>query len=544
MIHRKLDRLETEDRRLLAAASVQGYEFDSAVLAEALVQNPVDVEERLQRLDQIHGLVRRLRESEFPDRTLSVRYAFVHSLYQQALYQDLQPSRRAALGAALAGALEQRQGEENSAAAELACLYEVGRDFARAARQFHLAAQNAAHVFAHREAVALAQRGLRLVESLPDSPDRAALELPLQTILGMQLQVTDGFAASEAKQAYLRAYDLRRQFPDCGPLFPVLWGLWLYSKVRSELLRAQENANELKRLAIELRDPDLAVQAHQALGMTAFCRGRPAEAVGHVEQVSTLYHPERHRTHSFLFGQDPAVMCKSYGAVALWLMGYADQAARQIQEAIRMSRELSPSSQAIALHFAAVLHQLRRECSVVQVYSEQSQAISAEHGFSFWFAGSGILGGWALASQGETTAGLDRLREGLRDWIATDSVTYQTYFLGLLAEVLFQQDRAEEGMRVVLEALDLVQQTGERLYEAELHRLCGELLLKWPKSTASNTESAECFEKALLIAQSQQALMLELRAAVSMARLVQSPARTQKARRHSGNRAPAHDRRL
>jgi predicted ATPase len=338
----------------------------------------------------------------------------------------------------------------------------------------------------------------------------------------MQLQVTDGFAAAEAKKAYHRAYELCRQSPDSAPMFPVLWGLWLYSKVRSELSRAQEMANELKHLAIQLCDPDLAVQAHQALGMTAFCRGRPAEAQGHVEQVSSLYHPERHRTHSFLFGQDPAVMCKSYGAVALWLMGYADQAARQIEEAIRMSRTLSPSSQAIALHFAAKVHQLRRDSSQVLRYSDESRAISSEHGFSFWFAGSSILSGWALASLGKPTEGLERLREGLRDWMATDSVTYQTYFLGLLAEVLFQQDRIEDGLRVVQEALELVEQTGERFYEAELYRLRGELLWKCLEATEDPTEPAQCFEKALSVARNQQALSLELRAATSLARLLRS----------------------
>ena len=515
MIERKLDRLDADDRRLLAAASVQGSEFDSAVIAEALGRDPADVEERLQELDQIHGLVRRLRESEFPDRTLTVRYAFVHILYQQALYHDLQPSRRAALASALAAALEHRQEEGNSAAAELACLYEVGRDFKRSARQFHLAARNAARVFAHREAVALAYRGLRLLEALPESRERSALELPLQTFLGMQLQVTDGFAASKAKQVYLRAYELCRDTPDPAPLFPVLWGLWLYSKVRSELNKAHEMANELQQLAKNLRDPDLALQAHQALGMTAFCQGRPADAVQHVEQVTALYNPDRHRTHSFMFGQDPAVICKAYGAVSLWLLGYADQAQRQSEEALAMSREISPSSQSVALHFGAMLHQLRRNGSRVRAYAEESRSISAEHGFSFWFAGASVLTGWALSDEGQVE-GAEMLREGLSDWRATDSVTYQTYFLGLLAEVLAGQGECAEGLEVLAEALDLVQKTGEQLYEAELHRLRGELLIKSGESPA---ESVRCFEEALEIARRQQALSLELRAAFSMARL-------------------------
>lgn len=520
MIQRKLERLDSEDRRLLAAASVQGHEFDSAVVAGTLQLDAADVEECLQKLDQIHGLVRLVREYEFPSRTLTLRYAFVHILYQQALYADLQPTRRSSLSLALARTLEGYHGEQSStAAAELACLYEVGRDFARAARQMYLAAQNAAQVFAHQEAITLARRGLRLLETLPDTPERGALELPLQTMLGMQLQITLGFAATEARQAYIRARELCQQAPDYVPLFPVLWGLWLFSKVRSELSKAQEMADELLVLARRLCDPNLALQSHQALGMTAFCRGQPAEAVWHVEQVSTLYDSDRHRKHAFLFGQDPSVMCKSYGTIALWLLGYADQALRQSDEAIAMSREQSPSSQAIAMHFAAMLHQLRRDGARVRECSDASTAIAAEHGFSFWLAGGNILGGWSQAISGEAQAGVSRIRQGLSDWNATESVTYKTYYLRLLAEVLNDQTEIDESLSIISEAIQLVKRTGEGLYEAELHRIQGELILRQSSAPSLVAEAQQCFERALAIAHQQQALGLELRAAISAARL-------------------------
>jgi predicted ATPase/predicted Ser/Thr protein kinase len=517
MIQRKLDRLEESDRLLLAAASVQGHEFDSAVVAGALAFNAAEVEERLQSLDRVHGLVRALREHEFPDRTLTVRYVFVHILYQQALYHDLQPTRRATLGAALAQALDRRHGEPSTAAAsELAWLYEVGRDFPRAAWHTGRAAQNAASVFAHREAVVLARRGLRLLEAVPDSSERAALELPLQTTLGMQLQMTEGFATAAAKQAYTRARELCRQATDPAPLFPVLWGLWLFSKVRSELSKAQEMADELASLARQLRDLDLALQAHQALGMTAFCRGEPAAAIQHVEQAAALYDPVRHRTHAFLFGQDPAVMCQAYGEVALWLLGYPEQARRQSEETIRRSRALSPSSQAIAMHFAGMVHQLCRDPSRTRECADTAMAIATEHGFSFWRAGGRVLRGWSLAELGEVDEGIRQLQQGLRDWRAIDSVTYETYYLGLLADILRKQGRFEEGRRVVEEALDLARRTGEGLYEAELHRLQGELCLP------ERVETAEaCFRQAIAVAQRQEAKSLELRAATSLARLNQ-----------------------
>jgi adenylate cyclase len=514
MIQRKLDRLEEEDRALLAAASVQGHEFDSAVVAGALGLHAAEVEERLQTLDRVHGLVRSVREHEFPDRTLTVRYIFVHILYQQALYHDLPPTRRASLGAALAQVLERHQGEHGAAAAELAWLYEVGRDFLRAARYAWRAAQNAARVFAPREAIVLARRGLRLLETLPDTPERAALELSLQTTLGMQLQVTEGFAAASARQAYVRARALCEGAPDAAPAFPVLWGLWLFSKVRSELNKAQEMADELASLARTLRDPDLALQAHQALGMTAFCRGVPVTAIEHVEQAAALYDPTRHVAHAYLFGQDPGIMCQAYGEVALWLLGYPEQALWQSEAAIRRSRGLSPSSQAIALHFAAMLYQLCRNGARAKACAEQSMAIASEHGFSFWRAGGRVLYGWALAACGEVEEGARELRQGLRDWRATESVTYETYYLGLLADVLREQGKYDEGRRVVDEALDLARRTGEGLYEAELHRMRGELCL--PERPE---EAEQHFHQALQVARRQHAKSLELRAAASLARL-------------------------
>src|SRR5262249_6421910 len=244
---------------------------------------------------------------------------------------------------------------------------------------------------------------------------------------------------------------------------------------------------------------------------TALCRGEPAVAVRHTEQVEALYDPVRHRTHAFLFGQDPGVICKAYGAVARWLLGYPDAAERHSEAAIAMSRELSPTSQAVALHFAAMLHQLRRHGPRTGACAEASAAIAVEHGFAFWLAGAGVMNGWALAAAGAPAEGIDCLRRGLRDWQETGSVTYRTYYLGLLAEVLGGQGQVEESGRVLDEALALVRQTGETFYEAELHRLRGELLLRASGGSGETIRRAEeDFRQALDVARRQGAKSLEL----------------------------------
>src|SRR5262249_9474815 len=155
----------------------------------------VDLEERLDVLEKVHALVRLVRQQSFPNGTLSLRYRFVHVLYQNALYASLLPTRKALWSAAAAQALlGDYGGKDPNMAGELALLFEAGRDFPRAVDYFLHAADNAVHVFAHKEAIVLARRGLELLQRLPATPERARQELALQMTLGLQLQVTKGFA--------------------------------------------------------------------------------------------------------------------------------------------------------------------------------------------------------------------------------------------------------------------------------------------------------------------------------------------------------------
>jgi tetratricopeptide (TPR) repeat protein len=167
MIQRKIDQLNDAERRLLSAASVQGQEFDSAVVARALEMDAAEVEERLEILERVHLFVRKIGEQEFPDSQLTLRFVFVHALYQNALYAALAPTRRTSLSAAVAGALQAFYGERSAEiASTLAFLFEAARDFARAADYFLQASQNSARVFANHEAISLSRRALANAEKL------------------------------------------------------------------------------------------------------------------------------------------------------------------------------------------------------------------------------------------------------------------------------------------------------------------------------------------------------------------------------------------
>jgi predicted ATPase len=250
-----------------------------------------------------------------------------------------------------------------------------------------------------------------------------------------------------------------------------------------------------------------------------------------MEQAVALYDPKRHQGNTLRYGHDPGLACRAVGSVAVWLLGYPDQAARGSREAVALGGELGqPSTLALALHFTAMLRQYRREAAAVRDSAEATLTIAIEHGLSFWRACGQIMRGWALAAQGEAASGIGQLREGLATWKAAGSETYRTYFLALLGEALGTEGRVEEGLAVLAEALAQMHSTGEGLHGAELHRLQGEFLLLRKAAEGTCREAEACFGRAITTARKQQAKSLELRAAMSLARLYQQQDRRAEAR--------------
>jgi predicted Ser/Thr protein kinase len=211
MIQRKIDQLNENDRRMLEAAAVQGFEFDSAVVAAVLGLDIELVEDRLDELERVHDFVRFIDEQEFPDRSLTMRCQFVHVLYQNQLFSSLTRTKQARLSKAVAEALLGYYREQSSGmAAQLAVLLASAKDNIRAAHYFCLATQNAAQVFAYQEAISQGQRALELLETLPDSPGKTQQEIDLKSVLAPVLMAASGDAAPEKRQTYTRARKLHR----------------------------------------------------------------------------------------------------------------------------------------------------------------------------------------------------------------------------------------------------------------------------------------------------------------------------------------------
>jgi predicted ATPase len=526
MIEKKIAQLSEADHRLLIAASVQGYEFDSAVVARVLAMDAAEVEERLDVLERVHGFVRLVNERQLSDRILTLRYRFVHVLYQNALYASLRPTRKASLSTAVAEAILDYFGSERAAiASELAILFEAARDFQRAAEYFLLGAEQAVRLSANKEAVVLARRGLDAIQQLRETPERAQQELRLQTILGPALMTTMGFGTPEVEAVYIRARELCHKAGETPQrIFPVIWGLYQYWLARAEYGTCRELGEQMLALAHKAQDPTLLMQAHHSLGNTLCFAGDFERARTNTEREITIYVAEQHHSLASLYGgYDPGVSSRSGLATNLWLLGYPDQASSRSREGIALARELAHmSSLGVAFLFDATLGQFCRDAEKTLEQAEATIAIATQE-LSPWLAWGLVLRGWALAEQGETGKGIAQLREGLAGWRATGLRCLEPYFLSLLAEAYTRSGQREEALATLDEALAITEQTHEGYAEAELYRLKGELLPGYADPEAS-------FHKAIEVARRQKAKSFELRAVMSLSRLYQTHGRHNDAR--------------
>jgi DNA-binding winged helix-turn-helix (wHTH) protein/predicted ATPase len=474
MLESHLARLGPAERQVLEAAAVAGVEFSAAAVAGALSDDLVEVEQICESLARRHRFLEPCGTAEWPDGTLASQYRFLHELYHNVVYASIPVARQArmhqCLGVRLESAWTSLPGENT---AELAVHFEKGRDWRRAVRHLHHAAERATQQYAHREAIDYLRRALAVLDRLP-ADERARIELTLVKCLAVHLQVTQGFAAPEVRQLHERAHELCRTAAGEDPrtVFKVLWGIWLYHKVRSELREAKALAEHLLMLAGELNDAGALLQAYQSMSVTALCLGELDVTREQMHLAAAIYDPALHAANSQDFGQDPGVATHAFGAVACYLLGDEPSALAVSERALALARQLGqPSSLALALHFAAMLHQMRGDAGAAHRLAQSSIELSAWEGFSFWHAGGTVLRGWATAVLGELDQGAEEIRKGIEAWLATGSRTYHTYHLGLLADVLLRQGRSADALGVLEEAIAAARSMPEGLYEAELHRL-------------------------------------------------------------------------
>jgi predicted ATPase len=518
MIAGQLDRVSLGERRVLESASAAGAEFSAAAVAAAAEIAIDDADACCAELARRELFLIALDTDEWPDGTLSGRYGFRHALYQEVVNERVLPARlvefHRRIGARIEAAFRDRAGE---AAVELAMHFRRGRDTERAIRYLHLAGEIATRRSAAQEAIGHLTEALDLLRTLPETTQRAQREVALQIALGPPLMATKGWAAPEVERVYARAQELCQSMNDPPQLFQALWGLWLFRLNSAEFARARELGDRLLTLAHLTDDTAIAIEARHAQWTPLFVHGELAVAHDHIERAIALYDPDQHAFLASVYGHhDPIVCGRALGAWALELLGECELATRYSEVSIALARRLGhPFSEIHALVFAAFLHRMRDDAPRTRALSHEAATIARGQGFVQLLARATTMRGWAMAQMGEVEEGIAHMREGIEATRALGP-TFLPYFLGSLAEGYVKAGRFDRALDALTEALATVQRTGERFYEAELHRLQGELLLLGPEDERG---AEQCFQAALEIARRQAALTFERRATKSLRKL-------------------------
>ena len=444
-------------------------------------------------------------------------YAFTHNLIQEAAYHALLKSTRQRYHQLAARTLQTRFPDSAEAQPEILAHHftEAGL-YAEAVPYWQQAGQRAIARSAPAEAAGHLHQGLRLLSELPDSPQRQRRELELHTALGPALIATRGWAAPEAAQAYQRARQLADELDAPEATFPILWGLFGVYLVQAELPKAHELATELLALADTADDDALRVEAHHVLGSTLYCMGEFRRARQHLDRSLALYRRDEHDAATSAFGMNFGVSSQAWTTHVLWHLGHADQARRLSEEALATARTLEQSfSQALALIYQGILHQLCGEAEESLEVSSEAIALCSEQHFAYYLAWGTFMESWAGAHADDDSRPVGHLQDGIDALRQTGGRLRQTYYLALLAESHLHSGQPERAKAVLDEALGEADRTKERFWEAELHRLRGEVC----RFQGADAEAETHYVQALQLARRQESKALQLRAATSLADL-------------------------
>jgi len=515
----RLDRLG-DAKAVAQIAAVIGREFSVPLLERISDREPLAIRNCLNKLRHA-GVV----FSPSADGSC----LFKHALLRDAAYHSLLKSVRRRCHLRIADELirtfpdlAERQPEV------LARHYTEADRPADAIEYWRRAGRQALACFANQEAVTYAQQGLALIKNLEETPNRLQLELELQLALGPPLMANRGYADPLVAQAYGRARELAGQLGDPPALYPVLFGLWTYHCVSARHLDAARIAMELTELAKKAEQPGLMLEADVAAGITHFYRGEFRDARQRLARVDQFYDAVRDADHAFVFGQDPRAAARAHLMLVEWTLGDFAAAEATERNAVALAEELThPFSVSYLLAFAAWLQHVRGDFEACHRLATRGIEVSRARALTVFLAFSEILHGSALLNLGQHDDGLDRLEAGMSRFRATASELILPFWSAIRAQAYAAVGRAAEGLEAVNEALAVVQRTGERHAEAELHRIRGELL-----SMTGGTDDAieAAFRQALDTAVAQDARGWALRAATSQYRHLSAQGRVGEAR--------------
>jgi predicted ATPase len=520
----RLDRLASV-KAVAQLGAATGREFSYALLRAVSPLSDTALQEALgQLLDA--GLI-----SQRGSGSDSI-YSFKHALIQDAAYASMLRRTRQQVHQQIAQVLATQFPETVETQPELVAHHYTEADcHQEAVVYWQRAGERASATSAYVEAVAHFQKGLDILQPLPATTEQAERELALQLGLGASLIVSQGWTAPVVEHAYVRAYELCQQLGEPPALIRVLQGLRRLYALRGDrgaTHKARELGEQLLALAQRQNDPVLLQEAHWALGQTLFYLGELHATRSHLEHSSAAYTPQPLTSQTSRDQAGTQIACLFYTDLVLWMLGYPDQALRASYDGLALAQELShPFTLAFAFEEVAMLHQCRREVQATRQQTEAMMALANEQGFPVFAPVETILRAWTLTMEGEWHEAIAQIQQAMAALRAGIDNSDWALHYAQLAEAYGAVGQPEEGLRSVAEALALIEQTGFRVYEPELHRVQGELLLQQAGSDVSQVEA--CFHQALDVARRQQAKSWELRAATSLARLWQAQGKRQDA---------------
>jgi class 3 adenylate cyclase/predicted ATPase len=508
----RLDRLAPVKEIAQIGAAI-GREFSYPLLRAVAGRDEPALRTALVQLEEAELL---FRTGTPPD----ARYTFKHALVQDTAYETLLRSRRQILHRQIAEALRREFPAVAAAEPELVAhhLTQAGLD-EPAIEWWGKAGDQAMRRSAFKEAAAHLGKAIELADKLTASAPSAVLSsnrLHLQISLGNALIWAKGYSAPETSAAFARARELARREEDASDRFSAYQGLWLGHVNRSEPAPMREMAELFLREATARPDCPEAVIAHRISGVTCLYFGDLAHAHEHFQKTLEFYDPTRHGSFANRFGMDPRAAAEIVDALTLWVLGRIDEALRLAARGLAESADHAPTM-GYALGYAALLGLLRYSPEAVATCSQALADIVSRYDLPAHFAGLAVFfQGWSKWSDGAEESRLADMRRGL----AISRELGNWLLPGLeaaLAEAEASAGEIDAGLRRLEDALAELEATENRWYEAEMHRIRAEILVK--RNPADTAAAEQCLQAAIAIAQSQKARSFELRGALSLAKL-------------------------
>jgi class 3 adenylate cyclase/predicted ATPase/ABC-type transport system involved in cytochrome c biogenesis ATPase subunit len=511
----RLDRLAPVKEIAQIGAAI-GREFSYPLLRAVAGRDEPALRMALVQLEEAELL---FRTGTPPD----ARYTFKHALVQGTAYETLLKSRRQTLHRRIADALRREFAAVAAAEPELVAhhLTQAGLE-EPAIEWWGTAGDQALRRSAFKEAAAHLGKAIELADKLAATAPSAANgidRLHLQTRLGNALMWAKGLAAPETSAAFGRARELASREDDASERFSAYHGLWVGHLNRSEPAPMREMAELFLREATARPDCPEAVVAHRVSGVTCFYLGDFAGGHDHFQKTVELYDRARYADFANRFGQDPRATAEIYDALALWVLGRLDEALPLAERVLADAESAAHApTMGVVLAVAALLGLVRCNPEAVAIYSQALADVVSRYDLAAFVAGIAVFfSGWARWSDGAEESRLAEMRRGLAVVRDQGEAWYSPNLEAALAKAEAGAGKTDAGLRRLDDALAVLRRTEQRWYEAEIHCIRGEILLKRdPVDTAAAEKS---LQTAIAIAQSQKARSFELRAALSLAEL-------------------------